>query len=191
MKRKDPMLRHLHPQAGARLRVGAFLSILALAGAGCVNRDMSDLVGEVDKLKARKSTRIEPLPELTVPEVYVYSSSDKVDPFQPFAQEQPEQVAVAKNVGGIQPPVNHVREDLEYFPLDALRMVGTLTKGEDTWALVTAPDGAVHRVQEGNYMGRNFGKITLIAEGHIELMEIIPDGMGGWQERPAQVELTE
>jgi type IV pilus assembly protein PilP len=70
-------------------------------------------------------------------------------------------------------------------------MVGTLEKDAQNWGLVTAPDGAVHRIQPGNYVGKNYGKITLVAEDRIELVEIVPDGLGGWQERGARLDLSE
>ncbi len=170
---------------------GAAVIILA-ALAGCVSRNMDDLVAYVDQVKARKHYKIEPLPEIKVPEIYVYASAAKRDPFQPFVEEQRAQVTGSDKgkAGELRPPV-HPPQELEQFPLDTLRMVGTLQKDDQIWGLITAPDGAVHRIQAGNYMGKNYGKITLIAEDHIELVEIIPNGQGGWQERPAKLELSE
>ncbi len=152
---------------------------------------MDDLVNYVGEVRARKSTRIAPLPEIQVPEIYVYSATGEKDPFQPIVDEQPDDPIAGKADGGTAPPENHIREELEYYPLDSLRMVGTLAMHEDIWALVTAPDGAVHRVQPGNYLGKNYGKITLVSEDHVELTEIVPDGLGGWQERNAKLDLSE
>jgi len=70
-------------------------------------------------------------------------------------------------------------------------MVGTLEQHEDTWALINDTAGTIHRVQAGNYMGQNHGKITRVTEFEIELTEIIPDGIGGWVERPASITISE
>ncbi len=170
---------------------GVFLALpLCLSLSGCAAGGMDDLGKYVDEVKARKSRQIPPLPEIKVPEFYLYRSTNERDPFEPFMQDEPEPVTVA-TTSGITPPENHVREELEYFPLDSLRMVGTLELREDIWALVTAPDGAVHRIRSGNYMGKNYGKVTLVADDHVELLEIVPDGTGGWQERAAKLDLAE
>lgn len=167
------------------------VSGLTLVLTGCVNNDMSDLEAYIQQVHSIKSSRIEPLPEIKIAEVFIYEPEDRPDPFKPFLQEQREPEMVAAKPGGIQPPANHVREELEYYPLDSLRMVGTLERDEDLWALVVDPEGAVHRVQTGNYMGRNYGKITAIQEDKISMVEIVPDNLGGWQERPAELDLAE
>ncbi|MCP4041615.1 MAG: pilus assembly protein PilP [Gammaproteobacteria bacterium] len=176
--------------------------VLALSGylalPGCMDvsfsfgsSDLTDLVNYIDQVNARKSRKIEPLPEIKVPEVHLYGSSAKADPFETFIVEEPKQVVIDPKKGGITPPANHIREELEYFPLDSLRMVGTLDMGEESWGLISAPDKAVHRVQPGNYIGRNYGKIVMVGEDHLEIVEIVSDGIGGWEERPANVDLSE
>jgi type IV pilus assembly protein PilP len=174
-----------HPWRRAAIAVPALLLLAACSGG-----DMSDLESYVEEVKARKSQRIEPRPEIRVPELFSYQVQDRVDPFRPFVEEAREDVASTAGKG-VAPPANHVREELEQFPLDTLRMVGTLEKDAQNWGLVTAPDGAVHRIQPGNYVGKNYGKITLVAEDRIELVEIVPDGLGGWQERSARLDLSE
>jgi type IV pilus assembly protein PilP len=174
-----------HPWRRAAVLLPALLLL-----AACSSGDMADLESYVEEVKARKSQRIEPLPEIRVPELFAYQVQDRVDPFRPFVEDTREEVASASGKG-VAPPTNHVREELEQFPLDTLRMVGTLEKDAQNWGLVTAPDGAVHRVQPGNYAGKNYGKITLVAEDRIELVEIVPDGLGGWQERTARLDLSE
>ena len=185
----DSLRRRLHRLLGLIVAAAVVLAYLGLTG--CAGGSMDDLVNYVGEVRARKSTRIAPLPEIQVPEIYVYSATGETDPFQPIVDEQPEEQIVAGPTSDTAPPQNHIREELEYYPLDSLRMVGTLAMQENMWALVTAPDGAVHRVQSGNYLGKNYGKITLVSENHVELTEIVPDGMGGWQERNAKLDLSE
>jgi type IV pilus assembly protein PilP len=70
-------------------------------------------------------------------------------------------------------------------------MVGTFKVGNQFYGLVQSKDGLVHKVQPGNYLGTNDGKITEISAGKISLIEIIPDGLGGYIERPASLALAE
>jgi type IV pilus assembly protein PilP len=68
-------------------------------------------------------------------------------------------------------------------------MMGTLELDNELWGIVRSPDGTIHRVQVGNYLGRNHGKVVGISEESIDLNEIIQDGQGGWQERTAALAL--
>ena len=70
-------------------------------------------------------------------------------------------------------------------------MVGILEQGNDQWALVQAPDGIVHKVLPGNYMGEEYGKVIYVAETHVDLREIIATNDGGWQERTARIRLSQ
>jgi type IV pilus assembly protein PilP len=81
------------------------------------------------------------------------------------------------------------REYLERFELDTLTMVGTFYKEASEWALVQDPDGVVHRVAVGNYMGKNHGKVSEVSNDEVQLSEFIADGVGGWLVREASVAL--
>ena len=166
-----------------------FSALLALGLVGCASQDMSDLRAFVEEVKQRPPGRIEPLPEIKEVETHTYSSAELRNPFAP---EQPEdtQSGLAQN-SGLTPDFNRRKEELEGFPLDSLRMVGTLEQDDSTWGLVKTNDGTIHRVQPGNYMGLNFGKIDRVFEEKIELTEIIEDGQGGYIERQAMVSLGE
>jgi len=144
------------------------------------------------KIRARKGGKVEELPPIEPYVSYAYQSESAVDPFESFFKEEPVPAPGPKAAdNGIHPDPNRNKEELEAFPLDALRMMGTLQNAEELWAIVRSPDGTIRRVSPGNYMGKNFGKITGIFEDHIELTEIVPDGRGGWVEREAQLALLE
>jgi type IV pilus assembly protein PilP len=68
-------------------------------------------------------------------------------------------------------------------------MVGTFSKESSEWALIRDPDGVVHRVSVGNYIGKNHGKVNGISNDDVQLSEFIADGIGGWLIRPASVAL--
>lgn len=189
---------------GGAARRSRALPVALLAGAllaGCDSPLMEvvtgggsikDLEVYAQQVMARKGGKIEELPPIEPYEPYEYQSAEAVDPFQPlFEQQQAEAKSSEAVRGGLQPDLNRPREELESYPLDSLRMLGTLQNSETLWGIVLSPDGVIHRVQPGNYMGKNYGKISLIAEDHIELTEIVPDGQGGWVEREAQLALSE
>ena len=83
------------------------------------------------------------------------------------------------------------KEELEGFELDSLRMVGTMQDTIQIWGLILDPEGAVHRVRSGNYIGRSTGKVTNIHEDSIELREIVQNNQGSWEERKASIALIE
>ena len=104
-------------------------------------------------------------------------------------EEIPEEIAELSD--GLRPDLDRVREPLEDFPLDTLRMVGTLDINETVYGLVQTSDGLIHRVIPGNYLGQNDGRITDISESEILLVEIISDGIGGYIERDAAIGLSD
>ena len=174
--------------------------VIALAAAlllgGCVNKDMSDLENYVQEVLARPGGRIEPLPPIKPYERYLYQAGNMElrDPFRSFLireeekkpitpADDPEQRKYATEI------LTHNREDLEQFELDALRMVGILEDKKILWGIVQDTTGVVHRVQVGNYLGRNYGKILNIQEDRIDLREIVKDSEGRWEEREATLAL--
>jgi len=167
------------------------LALLVLAlGLGACGGDMQDLRAYVDEVKARPGGRIEPLPEIMPTPTFAYEA-EKEGVRSPFAPDVP-QVRVSNNPDAVQgPDSNRPREFLEQFPLDTLRMVGTLAIADGTFGLVQTSDGLIHRVRVGNHMGQNYGRIMAITESDIQLVEIISDGIGGYLERPAAVALTD
>ena len=181
---------------GAPLNRGTRL-ILALSGlgmlaglAGCGDR-MGDLREYTNQVKARKGGRIEPLPQIKPFETFIYSDQDQRSPFVPQLQALNNTVNKNTSTTGLHPDFNRNREYLEQFPLDGLKMMGTLTVTGTLYALVRDSDNILHRVTDGNYMGQNYGKIISITDSEIKLREIVPDGQGGWSERVTTVTLSE
>jgi type IV pilus assembly protein PilP len=164
------------------------LSLTVLAIGGC-SGDMDDLDQYINTVKARPGGRIDPLPEITPYEVFTYKAD--IDGLRsPFVPDSP-QAATGMANSGTRPDRERSREFLEQFPLDTLRMVGTLSQGDTDYGLVQTSDGLIHRVVPGQYMGQNDGRITTIQESEIELIEIISDGIGGYVERDAAVGLAD
>jgi type IV pilus assembly protein PilP len=155
-----------------------------LLATGC-SRGMSDLEAYIAEVKARPGGRIEQLPEITTYRTFSYESEGARSPFM---ADSP---AAARADNGIRPDADRRRQYLEGFPLDTLRMVGTLHLGGQLYGLVQTSDKLVHRVVPGNYLGQNDGRIIAISDSAIQLLEIIPDGLGGYTERAASIGLGE
>ena len=165
--------------------------LLATSLAACGGNNTEDLRSYVEDVKSRQNPRVDPLPEFAPYETHLYQASVDRDPFTPPVYSAPKSDIAQATGGGISPDFNRPREPLETEPLDSLRMVGTLEKDGNSWALVRMSDSTIHRVQPGNYVGQNHGKIIDITESEVELTEIVPDGLGGWMERQAALALSE
>jgi type IV pilus assembly protein PilP len=165
------------------LRTIAAVAVLATA-AGCAD-DTDQLRAKIAEIKARPGGRIDPLPEVKPYETFAYPASDERSPFEPGMP------ASATGPNAVRPDSSRPREFLEQFSLDTLRMVGTLKLQGRIYGLVQTKDGLVHRVLPGNHLGQSDGRITAIEEGKISLTEIVPDGMGGFIQRPAALGLSD
>ncbi len=163
------------------------LTILLLAG--CAQRDMRDLQEFVAEVKARPPTPIDPIPQITQAETFLYIGEGRRNPFVP-TQEIADVLDMPEEEGP-RPDPNRRKEELEFFPLDSLKMVGTLDRDGQRWGLVRTPDGTIHRVRTGNYLGQNDGRIVGIEEERIRIVELIPNGRGGYLERQAALTLGE
>jgi type IV pilus assembly protein PilP len=158
--------------------------LAGLSAAGC-SGGQSDLQKWIAETKKKPGGHIKPLPEVKPYETYVYNAAKMRSPFQPQG------VGAGNGQASLRPSTRRNREFLEGFSLDTLKMVGTFKVGSSFYGLVQSKDGLVHKVQPGNYLGQNDGKVTEITGGKISVVEIIPDGLGGYIERPASLALSD
>lgn len=163
-------------------RRGAWLAVVLLAGC---TPGRADLEAYVADIKSRPGPPLDPLPVMQQFETFEYAAHHLRDPFSNPTQEQ------VGSGEGPRPDPNRRRELLESFPLDGLDMVGSLGEGEELVALVVDPEKVVHRIKSGNYMGQNEGRVVAISEGRIDLIELVADGSGGWDERTASLALDD
>jgi type IV pilus assembly protein PilP len=175
-------------QKAARAITAGLLTAMLVA---CGGSNTEDLRSYVDSVKAQQHAHIDPLPEFTPYETHLYQATGDRDPFTPPVYSAPKSSVAQGNTTGIAPDFNRPREPLESEPLDSLRMVGTLERNGNSWALVRMSDSTIYRVKPGNYLGQNYGKIINISESEVEVSEIVPDGLGGWMERQAALALSE
>jgi len=158
--------------------VGATLAVLA----GCSSRDQ-ELSQFIAQTKQEQPTGVKPLPEFKPYEVFVYAAQSLRSPFVPGGS--------GGAASGLRPDSRRNREFLEQFALDTLKMVGTLSMSGKNFGLVQTRDGLVHRVLPGNYLGQNDGRVLSVTASKINVTEIVPDGLGGYMERPASLPLNE
>jgi type IV pilus assembly protein PilP len=164
--------------------LNAVLASAVFCVVGC-STDTDELQRKVAEIKSRPGERIEPLPEIKPYEAFVYNDSTMRSPFVPSAPARNDMA------NAVRPDQKRPREFLEQFPLDTMKMVGTLQLQGRNYGLVQGKDGLVHRVLPGSFIGQNDGKIVGVASTKISIIEIVPDGLGGYIERPAALALSE
>lgn len=179
--------------------MGLVLVAWSLTLVGCEEKNLSDLTKYIAEVKAKPKSAIEPLPEIKVVEPFLFDANGLRDPFVQINESSQRALADNNDGGGIKPDPLHQKEELEQYPLDSLKMVGTVSLDSVLWALVTVNEEAsdktkklatIHRVQVGNYLGLNYGKISRITADKIELVEIVPDKPGTWREQEQTLPLV-
>ncbi|MCW8195340.1 pilus assembly protein PilP [Proteobacteria bacterium 005FR1] len=162
------------------------LGLLAGCSSGGSQQDLVDFINET---KRRPTGQIEPMPTFAAYQAYEYSASRLRNPFErPTLQQQ--NILVGGN-SNVKPNFDRPRELLEEFSFASLSMVGTFEKGGTLWALIDDGAGQVHPVKEGNYVGKNHGRIVSATRSHINVIEIVTDGLDGWIERPRTLQIKE
>lgn len=166
-----------------------FSVTLALSGCGG-DAQFDDLRAQMNDIKNKPKGRIEPPPEFKVYKAFSYSAAMLRSPFEPPVDV--ELAALPQQRANVKPDLNRPKEVLEQYGIDSLAMVGTLERpGGSLFALIRDPDQGLHRVKPGNYMGRNFGRITAVTPSKVDVIEIVSDGQDGWVERPRTLVLRE
>lgn len=167
-----------------RKLVNGLLLAVAVVSLTACTRGSRDLEAWVAEVKARPAPPLDPLPVMKQFETFEYAAQNLRDPFsQPTADQG--------GSNALRPDPDRRKEVLEAFPLDSLDMVGTIGAGGGIIGLVMGPDKVTYRVRPGNYMGLNDGRITAVFEDRLEMVELVPDGAGGWLERQAKIALED
>ncbi|HKX41243.1 MAG TPA: pilus assembly protein PilP [Burkholderiaceae bacterium] len=174
----------------AVLRTAALLaaSAVSLALVGCGEQE--ELTQWMEQQKREVKPNVQPLspPKKFTPEPYI-----ALNGVEPFSAQK---LTVALKQEAKQPnsllaaEINRRKEPLEAYPLDSMRMVGSVMKGGRPYALLKV-DNLLYQVKQGDYLGQNYGKITKISETDVSLREIVQDAAGEWIERMSSLQLQE
>lgn len=168
-----------------------FSPILLLSTAVLLSACGSDNYQDLDEFMAEKKARpagvIKPIPVFKAYKAFTYKATGSRSPFdKPVEVTEITRLQMASNV---EPDPNRTKEFLEQFSIDELSMVGTLQQNNELWALIQDQDGGVHRVKKNNFIGRNHGQIVEATETYVSVIEIVPNGVDGWVERPRTIKL--
>ncbi|MCB1703487.1 MAG: pilus assembly protein PilP [Halioglobus sp.] len=165
------------------------LCLVAALLTGCSGDDLSDLDAYMEEKRTRPGGIIAPIPTFKAYEAFAYSATALRSPFDRPIEVR--EIAQLQAIAAIKPDDNRAKEFLEQYTFDSLRMVGTLERDDVQWTLIKDPDGGVHRVKTGNFLGRNHGKIVEMSDTYVSVVEIVSDGTpDGWVERPRTIKLS-
>ena len=183
----EPILDHVRERTPPVRGICA-LALAVFLLAACGGEEFEDLQDFVKNSGADLRGQVDPAPEIKLYEAFPYDNSASLpDPFKPRKQE-------IKNAAGSslnQPDFARPKQELEEFPLESMKIVGYLRKGNVGHAVVRSSEGKLHRVKVGNYVGMNFGQITSITETEVKVKEMVQDGAGDWLERESILQLAE
>jgi type IV pilus assembly protein PilP len=166
------------------MKTKSTLICLSLLTVSACSQDTSDLQAFIAETKSAHVGSVKPIPQFKPYESFSYSAGDLRDPFVANVDLDKDETT---KTSLLNPDSSRPKQPLEVFPLDTLSMVGILEQSDQLWGLIKDPQNLVHRVQVGNYMGQNEGRILEITESAIFLVEIVPDGIGGYIERDASI----
>ncbi len=163
--------------------LSALSSILLLAS--CAERETPDqLRAQLDAIRRSTPATAPPVRPMHSFVPYAYAVADDVHAMTPFGHPALVPVDVTADE---RPRQRGARQPLEDIPLESIRMVGMLSRAGRTDALLQV-DGIVYPLRTGDYLGRDFGVIRRIADGRVELEELIRSS-GDWEKRMSTLEL--
>ena len=171
-----------------RSRGNPLAGLLVAAVAVSCGGEKDDLDAYLEEVRIRPGRSQEALPQIRHPDEFRYVTAGRRSPFAPIGPRTENPRRADAEPG---PDLAREREFLEHYSLDALRMVGSLHHASGLYGLMQTPDGLVHRLATGDYLGRNHGRVTHISDGEVQLVELVADGSGGYLQRPAVILLAD
>lgn len=165
----------------------ALPAVLALSGCG--DSDVQEVRDWMKQTDSQATVKVKPIAEPKTFIPFGYSAAAEVDPFNQN-KLLAELARQANAGGGLRPDTTRRKEFLEGFPLDAMKMVGTMEKSKTVFALLQI-DKSVYQVRPGQHLGQNFGLITAVTDDGVTVREIVQDATGDWIERISKLELQE
>ena len=172
------------------LRNAGGAAFLVMALGACSVADEDEIKQWMSEVRRDMRPVVQAIPEPKKFEPFVYQQSGALDPFNRTKVDVALQKMASRTSSGLRPDLDRRREPLETFPIDMIRMVGTLQKNSAKLALIQV-DKTIYQAKVGNYVGQNFGVITKITETEVTLKEIVQDAASEWVERISTLQLQE
>lgn len=168
------------------------LMVLASAAllAGCSDSDVAEINSWMADVRKNTKVNVTPLSEPKTFIPFAYGVREQIDPMDPNKLLAELARAAASGSNPLRPDDTRRREFLESFPVDSMRMVGTINKAGVAYGLLQI-DRNVYQVKAGQRLGQNFGQVTGVSEAAISLKEVVQDAGGEWVERMSKLELQE
>jgi type IV pilus assembly protein PilP len=175
------------------IRTLLVLGVAAPLLVACGSGDQQDIRQWMQEQAKGLKGRAPDVPEIRQLAVLAYEPGELTPPFsidKLFAEE-----AKAGGRGGVAggpKPINPDAQPMVKYPLDAIRLYGTIMVGKELRALVAAEREPVRQVRVGDYLGQNSGRIVSIVpatediDARIVLKETVLD-KGVWVERDTQI----
>ena len=163
-----------------------------LLGA-CGGSDGDELQKWMAAQRSQTRPKVVPIPEPKVFKPVGYELAGGVEPFSKDKLTQAlktESSQASSNAGLIAPELARRKQALEAFPLDAMALVGSITREGQPIALIKV-NNLLYQVRPGDYLGQNYGRVLKINETEVALREIVQDAVGEWIERTASLQLQE
>lgn len=166
------------------------MAVMVLALLAACGAEQEELSQWMEQQRREVKPNVTPLtpPKKFTPQAYV-----ALNGVEPFSAQK---LTVALKQEARQPnsllaaEINRRKEPLEAYPLDSMRMVGSVNRAGRPYALLRV-DNLLYQVKQGDYLGQNYGKITKISETDVTLREIVQDAAGEWIERASALQLQE
>lgn len=186
--RKPLFLRTGTTKYVSRFATTRLLILSAVLLGACGNEEFEDLTEFVKNSGTDLRGQVDPAPEIKPYEPFPYDNSGGLpDPFKPRKQEKKDFIGAGQN----QPDTARAKQALEEFPLETMKMIGYLSKGQIATAVIRTSEGKLHSVKVGNFVGLNFGKVISITESEVKVKEMVQDSGGDWLERENSLLLVE
>lgn len=165
-------------------RASSFAILFVLLLTSCSERDTPDqLRAQLEAIRRGAPATTPPIQIAGDFSPYAYAVAGDENAMTPFGRP----TLIPVDAADERPRQRGAKQPLEDVPLNAIRMVGTLSRDGRTDALLQV-DRIVYPSRIGDYLGQDFGVIRRIADGRIELEELIRSN-GDWEKRMTTLEL--
>lgn len=160
---------------------------LVLSGCGGQNEELTQWM---EQQKAAAKPNVEPIspPKKFVPQPYAAITG--MEPFSNQKIGSGTKLEGGQSNAMLAAQLRRRKQPLEAYPLDAMKMVGTVVRQGRPHALIEV-DKLLYHVKTGEYLGQNYGEVTKIDETELALRELVQDAAGEWIERTTTLQLQE